>query len=230
MPNVVYHHGICIRGPWPGNPGSASTETGQSVPTQTPDVARQYTGAVVRLLNSIAQSQTGGVLLQFIQTGSDHRRITIGPDLPPVDKVDELPLSIFFPLGERQPGREEQIWNPCAYGKGRDQSEVLLHELVHAYRRLTGSSNNSIVPYWRDCEEFFAIMITNMYSSESGRKLRTGFNMPDPEFDPKNPDVQRLTSRYRYAFNVIISQNDLFSRALASLTIPFNPFRQLYRT
>lgn len=57
--------------------------------------------------------------------------------------------------------------------------EVLLHELVHALRDLTGLATKSGMrtynpvpkqPGWDNFEEFFAILVSNIYHSERGRK------------------------------------------------------------
>jgi hypothetical protein len=56
---------------------------------------------------------------------------------------------------------------------GEAQDEILLHELVHAYRKLTGTERCR--PWGTRMnteEEVIAIAVTNMYASERRRPLR----------------------------------------------------------
>jgi hypothetical protein len=72
-----------------------------------------------------------------------------------------------------------------AYKPGGAPVESLFHELVHAFRIVTGKASNRAgpsLPYMPDAlktyptydeeEEFFAVLITNIFSSETGRPLR----------------------------------------------------------
>lgn len=68
---------------------------------------------------------------------------------------------------------------------GGSPSEILFHELVHAFRIVTRKASNRVgpsLPYvpkelikyptYDSEEEFFAVLITNIFSSETGRPLR----------------------------------------------------------
>ena len=59
-------------------------------------------------------------------------------------------------------------------GAGRDADEILFHEITHAMRYATGQRNACFeVPFgYRDYEEFVAVVLTKVYSSETGRSLR----------------------------------------------------------
>jgi hypothetical protein len=58
---------------------------------------------------------------------------------------------------------------------GMRVDEVLLHELVHGLRRLVGRQGiTPIDSIWDSDEEFVAVLVANIYSSEIGRPLREG--------------------------------------------------------
>jgi hypothetical protein len=59
-------------------------------------------------------------------------------------------------------------------GAGRDGDEILLHEFCHAMRYATGQSNSCFASFagFGSYEEFLAVVITNVFSSETGRMLR----------------------------------------------------------
>lgn len=69
-------------------------------------------------------------------------------------------------------------------GLGADSDEVLLHEILHAYRKLRGTYNKMPLSQpdksYDNIEEFFAIVISNIYMSENGktkfRKDHAGFD------------------------------------------------------
>jgi hypothetical protein len=63
----------------------------------------------------------------------------------------------------------------CSWGgAGRDADEILCHELCHAMRYGLGQRNACFTSPagWGDYEEFVAIVLTNVYSSETNRTLR----------------------------------------------------------
>ncbi len=59
-------------------------------------------------------------------------------------------------------------------GAGRDADEVLFHELCHAMRYGTGQRNACFASFagFRGYEEFVAVLLTNVFSSETRRTLR----------------------------------------------------------
>lgn len=70
-------------------------------------------------------------------------------------------------------------------GAGRDMDEVLFHELCHAMRYVSGQRNDCFdTPAgYKGFEEFVAVTITNVFSSETARPLRRdhdGFELMPP--------------------------------------------------
>ncbi|MEI2773972.1 MAG: hypothetical protein V9G98_25745 [Candidatus Competibacter sp.] len=61
-------------------------------------------------------------------------------------------------------------------GPGSAADEILIHELVHASRIVRGVRNSCFgAPRgWNDYEEFVAITLCNVFSSENNRGLRFG--------------------------------------------------------
>jgi hypothetical protein len=68
---------------------------------------------------------------------------------------------------------------------GRARDEILLHELVHAYmiqrgmssvRNLAKPSYSQRVRRFTIVDDFYAVMVTNVYASECGRPLRQDHN------------------------------------------------------
>jgi hypothetical protein len=110
---------------------------------------------------------------------------------------------------------------------GQDPAEILLHELVHALRMMAGRMDYVALGHRFDTrEEFFAILVTNMYSSERGpfRPLRADHsrgNLADPQTWRDNPELQTLIR------NLCASSPALANR-LMRLKLPFNPFAGAY--
>lgn len=114
-------------------------------------------------------------------------------------------------------------------GPGSTPDEMLLHELVHALRIIAGLlRSNRKVPFQKqydDMEEFFAILIVNIYRSECKRPNRRAGH--DGYFwfksaDPKaflNEGMNRMHVR-----QLRFQHPSLFNR-LNDLDVGFNPLR-----
>lgn len=110
---------------------------------------------------------------------------------------------------------------------GNDRAEVLLHELVHADRMMSGRMNYLAVGHGFDTrEEFFAVLVTNMYSSERGafRPLRadhgTGL-LADPE-------TWRLSSEFQTYVRDLSASSPGLALRLMRVKTAFNPFAGAY--
>jgi hypothetical protein len=77
---------------------------------------------------------------------------------------------------------------PCRLllGAAQEKDDQLLHELVHALRDLRGQW--SMVPtlnkQWENEEEFFAILVANIYISEKGQKILRATHHDYTRLDP----------------------------------------------
>ena len=115
-------------------------------------------------------------------------------------------------------------------GNGAD--EVLLHELVHAMEQMEGKLDmcerypprNDPTYETDSIAEFYACLVANVYSSETGRQLRKDHN----SFKVMPATVSAPSVFYARHSQPIIKFMSLYPRlgdALASLaSIPFNPF------
>jgi hypothetical protein len=77
-------------------------------------------------------------------------------------------------------------------GAGNDPDEVLFHELCHSLRNLTGLARcEAVGERFDDIEEFWAILITNIYRSECGRSGLRGDHSVDkcPGSKPGNVTI-----------------------------------------
>ncbi len=114
-------------------------------------------------------------------------------------------------------------------GPGGHVDEVLLHELVHAVRvtiglgdcrqlqgRLAGYDNRS---------EFYAVLVENVYSSETHRDPRRDHHAWVKLTNPQQYYAQPQNKLMIMDF--CRSQSD-FTRALANVRCDFNPFREYY--
>ena len=103
--------------------------------------------------------------------------------------------------------------------------EVLLHELVHALRM----QKAMLLCTWMDRdfdakEEFFAIMITNIYSSECGRPLRANHN-GKTLLSRDLSDEKAYVKAYEPEIKALRSEMGAFCAALGAINTKFNPLR-----
>lgn len=123
-------------------------------------------------------------------------------------------------------------WHQIGGGApGAARDEILLHELVHAYmiqRGISSIRNLQRARYRRRVREFdivddfFAIMITNVYSSECGRPIRRGHH----GFRRLNRNAMSITTdpRFRPFFDALARSAPDLVAALRTIDTAFNPW------
>jgi hypothetical protein len=242
---------------------------GMADPKMVPDpisTPEEWTWIVRNLLqNKIAASTVGAILLRSIRYHG--RWVRIEPHLPSKkippkhcvadsdgpDAADRIRNALpFFPII----GAVVRI-TPQRYGSGTDcekhykdvrgyspePDEILLHELVHAFRSV---SKKRFVPgdparpvgaglsLYDNKEEVFAILVANIYASElMGRQAHIrsshhGHMNIDPQFDGS----LKFFAVSAKAFDVIdtfCTQNRGLTKALSQVDVPFNPIRAYYQ-
>jgi hypothetical protein len=118
-------------------------------------------------------------------------------------------------------------------GPGYAPDEVLLHELVHAMNGVKAEMTQWLPgpTGYKNLEEFCAILITNLYSSQTNRTLRKDHNGHQPLVATKDanlPDPQVYYTYYQsYVQDVVARHNEIakiYSGWDAGF-VPFNPFR-----
>jgi hypothetical protein len=114
----------------------------------------------------------------------------------------------------------------CPNEPGRDDDEILLHELVHALSSLQGRLAESMTgpAGYTNLEEFTAIVVSNVYASETKRTLR----MDHGGFTPLKSDLAKNDAFYAkykdYLLGACKNHPDLIKKLQAATGIPFNPF------
>ena len=125
-------------------------------------------------------------------------------------------------------------------GPGSLADEIVLHEMVHAARKMRGIQfdkqvagyPNSFIANHDDYdteEEFLAIVVTNVYTSRAGRPLlraghRAHFILKSPLDTSagflKDPTHYQLMNIYRLVWSDVFTQ-------MSVVQAPFNPFQEL---
>ena len=118
-------------------------------------------------------------------------------------------------------------------GPGSTRDEILLHELLHGFRMASGTLHCSAtnMGHYDTFEEFFAIVVANMYMSQiSGttdtplRAHHHGFTvLPFTSLFPDDRQNQIWLAQINR------QHSSLITRLAMEVEAPFNPFRDLYR-
>jgi hypothetical protein len=124
--------------------------------------------------------------------------------------------------------------------RGAQPHEVLFHELVHAYRFVSGKhpAHNARATggLWRydDAEEFFAVLITNIYISDPSTPAKSGLRRDHHGHEPLEADLASsfgFFSSGAQAFEFIdrlCKDHKQFTSDLCKIKAPFNPLMAYY--
>jgi len=142
----------------------------------------------------------------------------------------------FTPNGGRSPcGEELRKKRPASL-----PHEVLFHELVHSFRRMSGKMRGwnlrgaGALSGQGNIEEFIAIMVTNIFISDVTNKYKTGLREDWSSHSPLDP---AKAASYRFfalgtkAFNLIATfcdDNPGFTKMLSKVRAHFNPIGAYY--
>jgi hypothetical protein len=117
---------------------------------------------------------------------------------------------------------------------GAQPDEVLFHEMVHATRQMRGLLNPLPLGFLYDTdEEFFAIVLANIYASETGRPIdirsdHHGFEHLTTDTDAKFlPKKDMSDYRYRLVFK-LVHEEPRMAHELRKIHSPFNPIRRYH--
>ena len=135
------------------------------------------------------------------------------------------------------------INNPgCSNGPGFRYQDILLHELVHAARFLGSDHvfNNDFNFYWainptllgyENQEEFIAILLTNIYMSETGQKtLRLDHGSTQHPASMNGSSEFLSNGENLKVIREFCRQHNEIAPMIAKSTAPFNPIRAFYET
>jgi len=120
-----------------------------------------------------------------------------------------------------------------AANRGLFWDEILHHELVHVFRGVSGKWNKvslgaGLLRY-DDTEEFFAVMITNIYISDRSNKIKSGLRADHRGFNPLQPDLGSPFGFFASSSQVLplvkqlVGDNHGLAVMLAHVDAPFNP-------
>jgi hypothetical protein len=131
------------------------------------------------------------------------------------------------------------VWNEADH----DKDDQLLHELVHALREMRGELNQ--IPTddkaWDNEEEFFAILVTNIYLSELGKKYLQGnhhdMGLLSPALSTSEKflgkgvsSLSRTQLENRRLVNKFVTENwGLCTNIKDKVDAKFNPIREYLR-
>jgi len=132
-----------------------------------------------------------------------------------------------------------------AFGTAAAQpDEILLHEVVHAIRLMRGIFGQFPVGFgYDDEEEFFAILVANIYASEMNRVIKV-FNVSVPDlrcnhhgyeqcsltdegFLPEQGTQYQADENYRLV-KKFIDQHAVTAQAMKDIDCSFNPIRRYF--
>jgi hypothetical protein len=171
--------------------------------------------------------------LLYNRARANYTLMMLGTNLP-IGAVIRFTRSRYLPGGgchTKHSDKQVSDYTPTA-------DEVLLHELVHAVRFTSGTMNlasdtfpdsNRMRLYDAE-EEFYAILVQNIYQSELNGNLRAshqGFRTLEQELQ----DSFGFYKVSRRAFQVVDNfcrSNPHFTRRLCKLKVPFNPIAAYY--
>lgn len=123
--------------------------------------------------------------------------------------------------------------NRTAPNRGLLWDEVLFHELVHAFRGVSKKWNKvrlgaGLVRY-DDTEEFYAVLITNIYISDRSNKIKTGLRADHKSLNPLQADLAAPFGFFASSSQVLplvrqfVTENHGMAIMLAHADAPFNP-------
>lgn len=116
---------------------------------------------------------------------------------------------------------------------GQAQDEILLHEMIHVYMiqrglssvqglRVAGRPHRARV--FDIVDDFFTVMLTNVYASERGRPLRSDHSVDSPRLNRTAEQVGNDEAFAQFFQSLERALPDLV-RELQQIDTPFNPWR-----
>jgi hypothetical protein len=226
------------------------TIDGHGVPHDQFPTAHAYERAVANLYHKIGHSHTGRAVLESI--AHSHQKILVTP----YTTADANAHGTFNAFAQQENTRSDPrfaghnahihysptTWNRFLLNQhghdvaGAHPDEVLLHETTHALREDDGTFNPRALDHAYDTEEeFFAILVANIYASELGRlhDLRADHHSHHeisanqdtsaeflPRLDP-NDYKYRLIKKF-------VDEEPKLTHKLAHVRASFNPIRRYF--
>lgn len=191
-------------------------------------------GAFVRITPLYPWKNTGGNLYDRFCNAD-----TLGTNLQAGGR--QIAARIRYTAGRYSRG--SYCYNSEHYGdstsnRGALPSEVLFHELVHGYRRVTGKVKKEplyggLLRY-DNSEEFYAVLLTNIFISDTSNHYKTDLRQDhsghaglEAELDSSFGFFQSGAKAFLLVDQFCNDHPDL-SKKLAGVKAPFNPLAAIY--
>ncbi|MCB1819958.1 MAG: hypothetical protein KDI73_00045 [Candidatus Competibacteraceae bacterium] len=157
---------------------------------------REYERVVQNALGRVQASRTGDMVLQTTrdlarrpnQPGGVTSQLFIAPDFSPRGAhVRLVSLNLNSP---------KVLYSPLDYEEGNsfclnNRWAVLVHELFHGVSGLSGQRSSQPLDnryggtaYYPNVEEFYAVLVSNIFASETNLVLRDGYSQYVTDVDP----------------------------------------------
>ncbi|HYJ92615.1 MAG TPA: hypothetical protein VEV84_15000 [Pyrinomonadaceae bacterium] len=220
--------------------GSSVLEEIWSVPFGTTDAAMNYESAVVAVLDQLT-SRAGGVGQKVLSSLPKDKTVVIVPYDGNGGTCNAwADDATVFERGQARVCFSPVTWKVggvCVAtnnaGIGNNSDEILLHEFLHAYRKVRGSYNRApfkIAPdkLYDDIEELWSILLTNIYMSEKGatkfRKDHAGFDALPAKWATSD-SFMRDPDFFKYIELFWIRESALLSGIATGSLAAFNPLK-----
>jgi hypothetical protein len=136
------------------------------------------------LLASLASDRMAGPIIGLAANFYPNHLIQIVPDRAQCGEWTRNAHAQPLVVGGIDLGAQVSFTPRCwRFGGMFDARAVLLHEIVHAFRHLTGSWKYEVGPTgYPNIEEFHAVTVANVFLSALGHPLRLGYEFGDPVY------------------------------------------------
>jgi hypothetical protein len=147
-------------------------------------IQRFERGVRLLLWNLARNSEVGGAVIAKISSFAPQRHVHVAPDSSPCGEWKRNAHAQPLQVGGIDLGARVLYTPKCWQFAGVwDARVVLFHELIHAFRHLTGSRSGAAGPRaYPNAEEFHATTLANVLRSELRLPLRMGYTFADPVF------------------------------------------------
>lgn len=192
--------------------------------------AKQYVAQVLGMLRGLDSTQTGHAVLNGIRWYK--KELLIYPydgSLGACNGAAYADWGMFRTKVTFTPYLQGGAHKTClsdgkgAYLAGLSPLELLLHELTHAVRLNAGTFRKGVS---QAEEEELAMLVTNIFSSETNQTLRTAYdNSTSPISHDHSGYAAKFYASRRILIEIFYKQHHDFTRWLARVKAPFNPMR-----
>jgi hypothetical protein len=223
---------------------------GKLIPVEPIENATVWEKAVREDIKKISQTKVGSLLLHSIKhhgqivnirpkrSNDCNAGVKEGEEIHNKDKLKIGTAAIieFSPEIYEHGGLCET--NNLESGGFRHEShETLLHELVHAFRQVSGKMNlyppkiGKGLSFYGNHEEFNAVLVQGIYASERRTPIRashSGYSEIDKKLNGSLKFFQASSEAFQYVEKFCLENPD-FTRGFININAPFNPINAYYQ-